>query len=159
MVTVEEIMTRNVLTLQQDESILRGMALMTENNIRHIPIVDKHHHLVGVVSHRDILRAEHSSLQESDSDLRSGIESSSIGSIMSTNLRTSTPADCLRSVGKILQQGKLGCVPITEEGVLIGIITDTDFVSVALTLIEELENFESAGEDEELEQDLDGLLD
>lgn len=147
MVTVDEIMTTNVVTLQMDDSILKGMALMAEKNIRHIPIVDKNHHLVGVVSHRDLLRADISCLEQTESVARSSVENSPIETIMTKNVRTASAKDNLRSVGLALQKGKFGCIPIVEGGLLVGIVTDTDFVSAALTMIEELENYESSDDD------------
>ena len=144
MVTVDEIMTTNVLTLQMDDSILSGMSLMAEKNIRHIPIVDKNHQLQGIVSHRDILRADLSCLNQSDATARSNIENSAIETIMTRDVHTASPKDNLRSVGLKLQKEKFGCVPIIDDGLLVGIITDSDFVAAALTLIEELEAHEQA---------------
>tara|TARA_B100000959_G_C14979481_1_gene622860 strand:+ start:2374 stop:2568 length:195 start_codon:yes stop_codon:yes gene_type:complete len=63
---------------------------------------------------------------------------------MSEKVCAASPKDSLRSVGRILLQEKFGCVPIIDEGVLVGIITDTDYVTVAINLIEELEDFEDA---------------
>lgn len=157
MVTVDEIMTTNVLTLQMDDSILKGMALMAEKNIRHIPIVNKSHQLVGVVSHRDLLRADLSCLEDSDSSARSDIEDSPIETIMTKNVRTASPKDNLRSVGLALQKGKFGCIPIVENGILAGIVTDTDFVSAALTMIEELEAYETSADEAYEEEKVSGF--
>jgi len=142
--TVDEIMTTNVVTLQPEEPVFKGMALMAEMHIRHLPIVDKDHHLLGILSHRDILRADVSSLNSGGQKFRSSVETSPISTIMSEKVCAASPKDSLRSVGRILLQEKFGCVPIIDEGVLVGIITDTDYVTVAINLIEELEDFEDA---------------
>jgi hypothetical protein len=42
-------------------------------------------------------------------------------------------------------------VPIVDDGILVGIVTDTDYVSVAITLIEAMEDFEDAVEDGDIE--------
>jgi CBS domain-containing membrane protein len=146
--TVDEIMTADVLTLQPEEPISKAMALMAEMNIRHVPVVDKKHQLLGIVSHRDILRADLSCLDLDEPNTRSDIETSPIKSIMSEKICTASPKDSLLNVGQILQREKFGCVPIVENGVLAGIITDTDYVAVAITLIEEMEDFDDAVDDD-----------
>lgn len=156
MLTVDEIMTSDVLTLQANEPIFKGIALMAEHNIRHVPVVNKLHRLMGIVSHRDILRADLSSLSNGEPNSRADIETNPIESIMSKHVCAASPKDSLRSVGRILQREKFGCVPIVDDGILVGIVTDTDYVSVAITLIEEMEDFEDAEEDsgiEELQED------
>lgn len=147
--TVDEIMTIDVLTLQPEEPIFKGMTLMAEMNIRHIPVVDKQHQLLGIVSHRDILRSDLFCLDTDEPNARSDIETSPIKSIMSEKICTASPKDSLLSVGQILQREKFGCVPIVDHGVLVGIVTDTDFVAVAITLIEEMEDFEDAEDDDD----------
>ena len=151
MLTVDEIMTSDVLTLQADEPIFKGLALMAEHNIRHVPLVNKLHLLKGIVSHRDILRANLSSLSNEELKSRADIETIPIESIMSKHVCAASPKDSLLSVGRILQREKFGCVPIVDDGILVGIVTDTDYVSVAITLIEAMEDFEDAVEDGDIE--------
>src|SRR5699024_7748730 len=54
---VEEIMQRNVVTLPPTASIATAMKLLQEHRIRHIPIVDEHDNVIGIVSDRDVLDA------------------------------------------------------------------------------------------------------
>lgn len=143
MISVAEIMTENVITLQGKDTILTAMSVMAEKKIRHIPIVDKQHQLIGVISHRDMLRVNLSTLGDNADQERAEIEATALEDIMSTQVHTATPQDSLISVGKLLQSEKIGCMPIVEDGLLVGIITDSDFVGAAITLIEELEDFES----------------
>ena len=144
MLTVDEIMTRDVLTLQADDPIFKVIALMAEHNIRHVPVVNKHHRLMGIVSHRDILRADLSSLSTGETKSRADIETIAIKSIMSDNVCAASPKDRLRRVGRILRREKVGCWQRVDDGILVGIVTDTDYVAVAIVLIEEMEDFEDA---------------
>ena len=41
-----------------------------------------------------------------------------------------------------LEKHRIGCLPIVTEGKLVGIITDTDFIAVAINLLEQLEELE-----------------
>lgn len=51
---VEDIMKRNVITLPPTASIHEALSLLRQHHIRHIPIIDKENHLVGIISDRDI---------------------------------------------------------------------------------------------------------
>ena len=51
---VEKIMTKDVIALTPSDTIYSAVVLMKEKKIRHIPIVDKEFHLVGLVSDRNI---------------------------------------------------------------------------------------------------------
>ena len=146
MITVDEIMTTQVVTVQPEDSLLSCMGLMADHNIRHLPVVNKHHQLLGIVSHRDLLRADLSCLSTkkgTEETSRETINNATVSDIMNTSVKTATPLTGFRSVGLLLQKEKFGCVPITDKGILVGIITDTDFVSAAITLVEEMEFFEN----------------
>jgi len=54
---VDEVMSRNLIVIQQDESAVSAAMKMIENGIRHLPVVDDKGRLVGIVSIRDVLRA------------------------------------------------------------------------------------------------------
>ncbi len=55
--SVEQAMTRNVITITPRASVDEAMAIMTAGNFRHLPVVDKGD-LVGLISIRDVVRAK-----------------------------------------------------------------------------------------------------
>ena len=57
MITIDELMTPKPYALTADDTLEDARLMMTDKNIRHIPIVDKHNHLVGLVTQRDVLKA------------------------------------------------------------------------------------------------------
>ena len=54
--TVEKIMTRNLLTVAPDTSILDAAEIMLEHKVSGLPVVDEHHKLVGIITESDIFR-------------------------------------------------------------------------------------------------------
>jgi len=62
MMTISEIMTDHPFTLAPENSVKQAMDLMQQERIRHLPIVDEHHHLLGLVTLTDILAARESRL-------------------------------------------------------------------------------------------------
>ncbi|MEH6634645.1 MAG: CBS domain-containing protein [Halioglobus sp.] len=147
MLTVAEIMTREPYTLSADDSLATARQLMTEHHIRHIPVVSVDNDLVGLVSHRDILSAADSSILNEVASGDSRDQYVAISSIMSYPVQTATEHTGLRAAAMRLQQHKLGCLPVLNKSKLVGIITDADFVSIAINLMEQLEETEPEEDD------------
>lgn len=139
MFTVAEVMNTELFTLTEDDSVQDARALMSEHHIRHIPIVGDNKHLIGVVSQRDVLAAADSNLVVSPEDAEAQEAFVSVSSIMSVSINTIKSSSSLRGAALYLQQEKIGCLPVVEDDKLIGIITDSDFVSVAINLMEQME--------------------
>jgi CBS domain-containing protein len=139
MIKIDDMMTRHPQTLTADHCVGDAQTLMNKHDIRHIPIVDHSHHLIGLVSHRDILRAQESCLLN-DACEQSSILTSAIGKLMSRRIMTVAPDAGLRESAIYMQKHKVGCLPVVKNNKLIGIITDSDFVSIAINLLELQEN-------------------
>lgn len=143
MLTVKEIMTTEVVTVSVHDMVSTVRQIMEDRHFRHMPVVDADNKLVGVVTQRDLLKAETSSLRASNSETKQSIEANtSVAAIMSENIKSSSPEDSLKGIGLLMQQTKIGCMPVVENGVIVGIITVSDFVGAAILLIDELDRFE-----------------
>ena len=55
LVTAKDIMTKHIITVKKDTTLVEAVKLMKENNIRHLPIIDEDKKLVNFISHRDIM--------------------------------------------------------------------------------------------------------
>jgi CBS domain-containing protein len=53
----------------------------------------------------------------------------------------------LRQAALFLEKHQIGCLPVLDDGSLVGIITETDFVAVAINLLEQIESAEPFDED------------
>ena len=134
MLKVKEIMTTDIAVMTVDNTVREVRDMMAERNFRHMPIVDDAKKPLGIVSQRDVLRAQASTLVE-------GVDSNdgmnvSVAKIMASQPFTVHPQDSLRGAGIMMQDKKLGCLLVLENEILVGIITDSDFVGVAINLIE-----------------------
>jgi len=141
-------MTREPYSLGPDNTLRDAAQLMREHHIRHIPIVSPDGSVVGMVSHRDVL--EHSdshSLQDDGGD--DGKDSRVVlSSVMSTPVKTTDEHASLLGVAMLLRRQRMGCLPITRDGKLIGIISDSDFLEVSITLLEQMEMTDPEEEEE-----------
>ena len=143
MFTVAEIMTREPYSLGPDESLATARKIMAEHHIRHIPVVSDDGSLVGLVSQRDVLAAEDSTVLNEEGAPGSLLDQYvAISAIMTAPAQTVEESAGLRGTAMHMQKNKLGCLPVLNEGQLVGIITDSDFVAIAINLMEQLESME-----------------
>ncbi|HET9987434.1 MAG TPA: CBS domain-containing protein [Kofleriaceae bacterium] len=111
-------MTTQVRTLREDESINEADWDMVIGGFRHIPVVDREHRLVGLVSDRDVRHRINSSR--------------SVAATMTRDVHTvlaTTPA--IEAIEYLLM-AKQNALPVVDESrMLIGIVTTTDFLELA----------------------------
>lgn len=128
-VLISEVMQENPVTLRQEEGLDIASQLMFENNIRHLPVVDKRGDLQGIVSDRDLLCVFVNSRPWTTlGQLEKVWSSQPISSIMTKSPVTVAPDTSLQDAGTVLLDNNISCLPVVEGNRLVGIVTDTDFV-------------------------------
>jgi CBS domain-containing membrane protein len=142
MFSVKEIMTTELYTLAPDDSLQDARKLMAEHNVRHIPIVTEGRQLKGLLSQRDVLAAADSKVQPHSENAAAMESQIAISSAMTLNPTTIDEDTSLRGAGLHMQQHQIGCLPVVRDDAVVGIITDSDFVAVAINLMEQLEDAE-----------------
>jgi CBS domain-containing membrane protein len=130
---VRDLMTRELLTLGPEEDLATVRDQMLERRIRHLPIVDQRQRLVGLVSHRDLLRQtlmERPGLSTYVEDsLLSGVQASEV---MVRELHLANPEMDMRQAARLMLKHKIGCLPVVDDGALVGILTEADFLRAVL---------------------------
>ncbi|MGB5277251.1 MAG: CBS domain-containing protein [Gammaproteobacteria bacterium] len=149
MITVEEFMTAEPWSMRETDTINDARQIMTEKHIRHIPVTDSDNHLLGLVTQRDILAAtDPGVLTKKDSTSNAAGTEVNLSAIMIRNVSVISRTDSLRTAAMCLQSHKYGCLPVMADDRLVGIITDSDFIDIAINLIEQAEiNEEELGAD------------
>ena len=150
MFSIDAIMSTELITIAPGASLADARELMQENRIHHLPVVENKDELVGLLSLTDVLRASDSSLRADEERIRAA--EIPVRDVMVTDVATVSHAASLRQAALFLEKYKIGCLPVISGDKLVGIITDSDFVAVAINLLEQLE--ESEPDDDELD-DLD----
>jgi len=145
MFTLDAIMTTNLMTVSPQASLAEARSIMQEHGIRHLPVVEDGDHLVGLLTQTNVLAATDSILRDADNRMRA--KDISVADVMVTKIATVDEHATLRQAARYLEKHRIGCLPVVTGGTLVGIITDTDFVGVAINLIEQLEELEPAEED------------
>ena len=136
-VTVADVMTREVVTIAATELLSSAWRTMRERRIRHLPVVDGHDRIVGVVTHRDLLAASPSSLRLHDErDRVRGFGWARAGDVMESHVSTAAAAESAADVCLRMVRQKIGCLPVVEpDGRLVGIVTEEDFLRWSATVL------------------------
>lgn len=126
---MREKIRRNPITISPDANFFEARALIHDKGIRHLPVVDKENHLIGIVTDRDVREAAPSdatllSVQE----LNYLLGKLKVSAFMTPKekLITITPDTLIEEAVKLMRDHKIGCLPVVEEGKLYGIFTETD---------------------------------
>ena len=121
-VMVEDLMTTALVTAKVDDTVSEVDLEMKLAGIRHIPVVDLRNRLIGIASQRDLLRAL----------ARSAGGSVEMRSVMKTRVWTVSPDARAAEAVDLMLSRKIGCTPVVrDDGELVGIVTETDFLALA----------------------------
>lgn len=127
--TVRDLMTDLLYTVRPDNDLATVKDLMVDHRIRHIPVVDPEENLVGLVTHRDLLR--HALIEQAEippyvEDVV--LEQVEVREVMTPSPDTITAETDIREAAQTLLDNKYGCLPVVEGSRLVGILTESDFV-------------------------------
>lgn len=127
---IDKTMTKKVVTVSKETSVLEASELMKKSSIRHLPVVDKDNILLGIVTDRDVRSAMPSILLDFDSQKeRERIEKIRIEDIMTKNPITISPMNTLEDAIILMQQTNVGAFPVVDENrKLQGIISIRDLM-------------------------------
>ncbi|TVR01537.1 MAG: CBS domain-containing protein [Desulfovibrionales bacterium] len=144
MLKVTDLMTKKVFSLLEHDNVQTARSIMNLGRIRHIPIVDKEEQFVGLLTHRDLLSVTISKLADIEDEVQNEIDAAiPIREIMRRDVTTIGPGLDLREAAELLLQHKYGCLPVVDNGKLIGILTEADFLKLTISLMDALEKMES----------------
>jgi CBS domain-containing protein len=140
MFTLDAIMTTELITLLPTANLAEARELMHRHKIHHLPVVDDNNTLIGLVTLTNVLAATDSILRDPNNSIHP--EDVIVKDIMVTDVATVDERASLRQAALFLEKHRIGCLPVVTDGMLQGIITETDFVAVAINLLEQLEQNE-----------------
>lgn len=129
-------MSRNVLSVTPDTSMMKASKLLEENHFTRMPVVDKNGHIVGIISHTDLKEAAPSKATTLDThELHYLLAEIKVSSIMTKNVITAQEDDTIETVALAMQEHDLGGMPVVDgENRLVGMITDKDIFKVLLSI-------------------------
>ena len=146
MFSLDVLMTTDIITISPDATLADARKLMKKHRIRHLPVIEGDQKLIGLLTQTDVLAATDSSLR--DIDNRMHASEVRVSDVMITKIATIDAKASLRRAALFLESHRIGCLPVVTGERLVGIITDTDFVGIAINLLEQIEEMEPPVEEE-----------
>jgi CBS domain-containing protein/gamma-glutamylcysteine synthetase len=126
--TVGQFMSTDLFTVHPEDLIDLAASVMDWEHLRHVPVEDHEGHLVGLVTHRQLLRQV--------SQGQSG-RPVAVREIMRPDPVTVTPETTTLEALELMRSSKLGCLPVVQDGKLVGLVTESDFIDVSARLLDE----------------------
>jgi CBS domain-containing protein/gamma-glutamylcysteine synthetase len=127
---VEQFMTTDLFTVGPDEAIELVAHLMQWKRIRHVPVEDNEHRLIGMISQRSLIRL----IAERFQDL--GTRPIAAREVMTVDPVTVGPDSSIQEAMAMMRRHRVGSLPVVKEGRLVGIITEYDFLGIAAQLMD-----------------------
>jgi acetoin utilization protein AcuB len=120
-------MTSDPVTITPDTTFPNAFRTLREAGVRHLPVVSQQGALIGVVARTDLLSASPSSATPANVfEMSYLLANLHIREVMSSPAITVTETAPLEEAARVMVQRKIGCLPVTRDGALMGIITETD---------------------------------
>lgn len=126
--TVGQMMSTQLLTVRPEDLVDLAAAMMDWERVRHVPVEDDEGRLVGIVSHRSLLRMVVRG-QGQDAEV-------AVKDIMRRDPVSVTPQTSTVDAIKLMRDRAVGSLPVVEEGKLVGIVTEHDILDVSAKLLE-----------------------
>jgi CBS domain-containing protein len=141
---VRDVMTKAPLTIDPEASVATAVAVMRERALRHLPVVDDGGRLTGVVTDRDLRGAvfapafaEHlsSAARARLGGLTATLDSLRVRDVMSWGPVTIGPEAPVAQAAAVMITAGIGCLPVVEDGQLLGIVTERDVLKALATIL------------------------
>ena len=127
-------MTKDPRVIGPDASVRTAMALMRDNGIRHLPVVGPAGRMLGILSDQDLKHAAFLPAMSTHVGWPpSRLRPLRVRDVMTWSVVTAHPDAPLRDVALTMFQRHIGCLPVIEEGRLVGIITEQDLFLTAVS--------------------------
>jgi CBS domain-containing protein len=129
-------MQRQPATAHPYSPLLEAVAIMVDRGVRHVPVVDDHGRLVGIVSDRDVRTAIGDPVEALHEELTE-LEEMKVSGVMSTDMITTSEDAPVAEVARLFIQEKIGAMPVVDsERRLLGIVSYVDLIRALLVPID-----------------------
>lgn len=126
---VGQFMTTDLFTVRPDDIVDFAATLMDWRHVRHIPVEDNSGKLIGLVSHRALLRLVANGRIGETGKV-------TVGELMNPDPITVSPDTSTVEAIRLMREKQLACLPVVQDGKLVGLVTEHDLIVVSSHLLE-----------------------
>jgi acetoin utilization protein AcuB len=132
---IERRMTRNPVTATPEMSVAEASALMKREKVHRLPVLNKDHHLVGIISEKDILYASPSPVSTlSIHEMAYLLSQLTVKKLMTHDVITINKETTVEEAARLMVDQDLSSLPVIENDKLIGIVSKSDLFKILLEL-------------------------
>ena len=129
--TVRQVMTREVVTVLRNDPLSKAKEMMDSGSFRHLVVLDENGDIAGVLSQLDLVFNSLAwSLGESRRAYENALDRITVKEGMQSDTVTVDPSDPLAAAARQMIDRKIGCLPVVEAEVLVGIVTERDLLAL-----------------------------
>ncbi|MFZ6021706.1 MAG: CBS domain-containing protein [Chloroflexota bacterium] len=126
--TMEKIMTTGVITTRPDVPAAKAARVLMENKITALPVLDRQQALVGILTASDLFRLIIEEVPLLGENIR-------VHEYMTADVQTAEPTTTLLAAQRMMAVKRIRALPVLQNGLLIGIVTRTDLLSAAPSVV------------------------
>jgi len=134
-----QFMTTTLITVRPDDSMDLAASIMDWKRVRHVPVENDKGELIGLISHRSIIKKIVAGERE---------ESVAIRDIMNSNPIHAYPQTTTVEALQTMRKERISCLPIVDEhNILVGVVTEYDFIKLATKILEnDLQDYQDSSQ-------------
>ncbi|PYS22450.1 MAG: hypothetical protein DMF72_13525 [Acidobacteria bacterium] len=129
--TVGQFMSTDLFTVREDDLVDLAASVMDWRHVRHVPVEDDEGRLIGLVTHRDLLHLLSQGMRTQPA------KPLTVRDVMKTELQTVSSSTPTLDALEIMKNNGVGCLPVVDDGRLVGILTSFDFLAGAARLFKQ----------------------
>lgn len=131
-IPVSEIMSKNIIALDESDDLNRAETLFKRHKIRHIPVV-REESIIGMLSYSDLLRISFADVTEDEQNVGSIVYNMfTIKQVMTKNVVSIPSNTTIKEVAEILAKEEFHAIPVVDDAILVGMVTTTDLINYLL---------------------------
>jgi acetoin utilization protein AcuB len=134
---VKDYMTKHPLMVQPTMPVVEAQRFMGENNIRHLPIVGTGKRLLGLATRQTLLVQPATLGSLNVWEITRFLSNLTIGDVMvkAEDVITMEKDATVEEAARIMVEKKIGCLPVLEDSIVVGIITEIDLLAQLMEML------------------------
>jgi acetoin utilization protein AcuB len=134
---VKDYMTKHPVMIEMTRSIVEAQGIMAETRVRHLPVVETGKRLVGLIT-QETLRVPPTQLTSLNvweiTRFLSGLTVKDV-MVKGKDVITIGPDVTIEEAARVMVENKIGCLPVLDEGIVVGILTDIDMMAHLIEML------------------------
>ena len=132
---IRQIMTHNPITVRPDTIVTDAQAILKREKIHHLPVLDKHNKLVGIVTEKDLLYASPSPVSTlSVYEMSALFSKLKVEKVMCRKVVTVNDDTLVEDAAHVMADNNIGGLPVLRGDVLVGIVTESDVFRIFIEI-------------------------